>query len=106
VSYIDYAVGLQYAYAAALHPMPKWKGAWAASLIYLGTDEMDETTPERPNGTGRTFTAGDIAFGVSYSQQLTNKFAVGGTQTINETLADKSPTGWGADIGTYYTGLA
>jgi hypothetical protein len=103
VSYIDYAVGLQYAYAAASHPMPKWKGAWAASLIYLGTDEMDETTPDRPNGTGRTFTAGDLALGVSYSQQLTNKFSVGGTlKIINETLADKSATGWAADVGTYY----
>lgn len=103
VSYIDYAVGLQYAYLGAVHPMTKWKGAWAASVIYLGTDDMEETTPDRPNGTGRTFTAGDMAVGISYAQQLTNKFSVGGTvKVINETLADKSASGWAADVGTYY----
>jgi hypothetical protein len=103
VSYIDYAAGLQYGFLGVAHPMTKWNGAWAASVIYLTTDDMEETTPERPNGTGRTFTAGDVALGLSYSQKLTDKFSVGGTiKFINETLADKSASGWSADVGTYY----
>lgn len=103
VSYIDYVVGLQYGFLGFSHPIEKWHGAWAASVTYLTTDEMDETTPERPNGTGRTFTAGDVAIGLSYSQMLTDKFSVGGTlKFINETLADESASGWSADVGTYY----
>jgi hypothetical protein len=103
ISYIDYAAGLQYGYIGMTHPMEKWNGAWAASVTYLTTDEMDETTPERPNGTGRTFTAGDVAVGLTYSQKLTDKFSVGGSvKFLDETLADKSATGWAADVGTYY----
>ncbi|MFZ5432798.1 MAG: PorV/PorQ family protein [Calditrichota bacterium] len=103
ISYIDYAVGLQYGFLGLTHPVEKWNGAAAVSVIYLTTDEMDETTAERPNGTGRTFTAGDVAIGLSYSQKLTDKFSVGGTvKFINETLADKSASGWAADVGTYY----
>lgn len=104
LSYIDYAAGLQYGFLGMTHPVERWNGAVAASLIYLTTDDMDETTPERPNGTGRTFTAGDVAVGFSYSQKLTDKFSVGGTfKFINETLADKSANGWTADVGTYYS---
>jgi hypothetical protein len=101
--YIDYAAGLQYGYVGITHPMEKWNGAWAASVTYLTTDQMDETTPEMPNGTGRTFSAGDVAIGATYSQKLTDKFSVGGTlKFLDETLADKSATGWAADVGTYY----
>jgi len=103
MSYIDYAAGLQYGFLGVTHPMNRWNGAWAASVIYLTTDEMDETTPERPDGTGRKFTAGDVAVGLTYCQKLTDKFSVGGTlKYINETLADKSASGWSADVGTYY----
>jgi long-subunit fatty acid transport protein len=103
VSYIDYPVGIQYGFLGVTHPMPKWHGAWAASVIYLTTDEMEETTPMMPDGTGRKFSAGDVAAGLTYSQKLTDKFSVGGTvKFINETLADKSANGWSADVGTYY----
>lgn len=103
VSWIDYPAGLQFGHLGLTHPMEPWNGAWALSVTYLTTDEMDETTPEQPDGTGRTFTAGDVAVGLSYSQSLTNKFSVGGTiKYINETLADKSATGWSADVGTFY----
>jgi hypothetical protein len=103
MSWIDYAAGLQYGYLGVTHPVEKFSGTFAASVSYLTTDDMIETTPERPNGTGRTFTAGDIAAGLSYAQMLTDKFSVGGTlKLINESLADKSATGWAADVGTYY----
>jgi hypothetical protein len=104
LSYIDYAAGLQYGFLGLTHPMPKWNGAWALSVIYLTTDQMEETTPTQPFGTGRMFSAGDVAAGLSYSQKLTDKFSVGGTvKYINETLADKSASGWSADVGTYYS---
>ncbi|MBU1936515.1 PorV/PorQ family protein [bacterium] len=103
LSLIDYPAGVQYAYGGMSHPFPRLNGAGALSFIYLGTDEMEETTPERPNGTGRTFTAGDLAICATYTQRLTNKFSVGGTMKfISETLADKSATGWAADVGTFY----
>jgi len=103
LSLIDYPAGVRYAYGGFAHLLPKLNGAGALSFIYLGTDEMEETTPEYPDGTGRTFTAGDIAVCATYTQRLTNKFSVGGTaKFLNETLADKSATGWAADVGTFY----
>ena len=103
LSYIDYAAGLQFGYLGYVRPVERLNGAVAASVTYLTTDDMEETTPEMPNGTGRTFTAGDLAVGVSYSQKLTDKFSVGGTiKYLNETLADESAHGWAADVGTYY----
>jgi hypothetical protein len=103
LSYIDYAAGLQYGYLGLTHPMDKWNGAWAASVTYLTTGDMDETTPNMPDGTGRKFSAGDVAVGLTYSQKLTDKFSAGGTiKYVNETLADKSASGWAADVGTYY----
>jgi hypothetical protein len=103
LSLIDYPAGVQYAYGGIAHPLPRLNGSAAFSVIYLGTDEMEETTPEHPNGTGRTFTAGDLAVCATYTQSLTNKFSVGGTvKFLHETLADKSATGWAADVGTLY----
>lgn len=103
ISWIDYVVGLQYGYLGVTQPVEKLNGTFATSVSYLTTDDMIETTPERPNGTGRTFSAADIAVGLSYAQMLTDKFSVGGTMKfINETLADESATGWAADVGTYY----
>jgi len=103
VSWIDYVAGVQYGYLGMAHPIEKWDGTFAGSVSYLSTDEMKETTPERPDGTGRTFTAADLAIGASYSQMLTDKFSVGGTlKIVSEMLADESATGWAADIGTFY----
>ncbi|MCB9367347.1 MAG: PorV/PorQ family protein [Calditrichaeota bacterium] len=103
ISWIDYVAGLQYGYLGLTQPVERFNGAVAVSMSYLTTDEIKETTPDRPDGTGRTFTAGDFAGGISYSQMLTDKFSVGGTlKIVSEMLADKSATGWAADIGTFY----
>ncbi|MCL4306456.1 PorV/PorQ family protein [bacterium] len=103
VSWIDYVAGLQYGYLGYAQPVAKLKGTVAASVSYLTTDEIKETTPEQPDGTGRTFTAGDFSAGISYSQMLTDKFSVGGTlKIVSEMLADESATGWAADVGTFY----
>jgi hypothetical protein len=51
-------------------------GFQANSMMY---GNFDETTVEEPNGTGNTFSANDMAVGVSIGRRLTDRFAVGGT---------------------------
>ena len=103
LSHIDYPAGVAYEFLGLAYPLPKMNSAVGFYVSGLWTDEMKETTPERPYGTGRTFTASDLAIAGVYVKRLTDKFTVGGAaKFINETLADESAYGWTADVGTFY----
>ena len=100
---IGYPAGLKFVYVGGVLPSPQTNGVVGFQVTSLFTDDMVETTPAMPYGTGRTFTAGDFALGISYSQRLTDKFSVGATvKYLNEKLADASASGWSADMGTFY----
>jgi hypothetical protein len=103
-TWVEYPAGLNFAYIGGVIPTPQTSGVAGFQITSLSTDDMVETTPEMPYGTGRTFTAGDFAAGVSYCQRLTDKFSVGANaKYLHETLADANATGWSADVGTFYT---
>ena len=57
--------------------------------------------------TGRTFSASDIAVGISYSRSITDNLSVGGNiRWMRESIADVSMNNWALDIGTlFYTGF-
>ncbi len=77
----------------------------AVSATFMSTDDMVVTTPiySGPNGNGQTFNWTDLAIGVTWTQRLTNKFAVGTTlKLVNESTYEENATGWAADVGTYY----
>ncbi len=83
--------------------MPMAGGVMGVFFVGLNAGEMDETTPLYPEGTGRTFTAGDLSIGLSYSTRLTDRFAVGiNAKYLGEYLADIHAHGWAMDIGTMY----
>jgi len=87
----------------AAFSMPAAGGVMAISASVLNAGEMDETTPYHPEGTGRTFGAGGLSAGITYSRMLTDRFSVGiNVKYISEFLADITATTWGMDIGTYY----
>ncbi len=101
---IDYPAGLKFVFIGGAVPTPRTSGVIGVQVTSLFTDDMVETTPDMPYGTGRTFTASDLAAGVSYCQRLTDKFSAGVTfKYLNERLADASANGWAADVGTFYT---
>ncbi len=101
---IDYVAGVKFVYIGGAIPLQGTPGVIGLQVTSLFTDDMVETTPGNPYGTGRTFTASDFAAGVTYCHRLTDKFSVGGTfKMLNERLADKNASGWSADVGTFYT---
>jgi hypothetical protein len=89
-------------------------GVVGVSLATLNYGDIPETINSSTGGsgtsplvTGNTFTAHDIAVGVSYARQLTEKLSVGGNMRwMKQTIAELSMENWSLDIGTlYYTGF-
>lgn len=79
-------------------------GTIAANMLIFSTGDMEITTEEKPNGTGRYFDAEDISFGISYAKYLTDRFSVGlSTKYINQRIWNESASGIAFDIGTQYT---
>jgi hypothetical protein len=78
-------------------------GVLGVSTIYMMYGDIPETTVDQPNGTGNTFTASDMAVGVSFGRRLTDRFSVGGTaKFIRQAIADDSAMGVAFDVGTQY----
>ena len=78
-------------------------GVFAASMIVFSTGEMEITTEQEPNGTGRFFDSQDIAVGASYSRFLTDRFNVGITvKYISQRIWNEIADGFAFDVGTQY----
>ncbi len=77
------------------------------SFTSLHMDNMPVTTEFEPFGNGQSFTFGDLAIGLTYSRQMTDKFSFGATvRYVEETLDKLKMRGVVIDLGTlYWTGL-
>ncbi len=78
-------------------------GMFAASIIVFSMDEVEITTENEPNGTGRFYDAQDVAIGLTYSRFLTDRFSVGLTvKYVNQSIWNENADGISFDIGTQY----
>jgi hypothetical protein len=86
--------------------MKKIPGAFGVHARALTMDPMVETTAYQPDpvvGTGNTFDAGMMAFGITYARSFTDKFSAGGTvNLVHEGLSDLSQQAFTFDLGTLY----
>jgi hypothetical protein len=90
-------------YAAGAFTLPFIPGTWGVSGRALTMDPQTERTIFLPGGTGRTFDAGDMSFGLSYAQFFTDKFSAGTTvHFIHSGLAEKSINTFAVDFGLIY----
>ncbi len=104
LTHIAYPAGIAFEYIGTAWPVPQMNAVVGAQVSFLHTGEMIETTDvSGPAGTGRTFTASDLAAGITYAQRLTSKFSVGGTiKYVEERLAEEKAIGVAFDVGTFY----
>lgn len=88
-------------YASYIHKFRSF--AVGASLTYLDSGEMNETTEFRPFGTGRTFRTVHLAAGLTWSQELTNLFSYGFTvKYLDERIEEVEVQNIVADLGFFY----
>jgi len=81
--------------------------AVGAAFSSLHMKDMEITTETQPLGTGRYFSFGDVAVGLTYSRKMTDQFSFGVTlRYVEETLDVLKMRSVMVDLGTYYwTGL-
>ncbi len=78
-------------------------GTLAFSVTSLSVPEEKVRTIAYPDGDGRVWDAGSLAFGIGYARQLTDKFSIGfNFKYIRESIWNTSASGVALDIGTYY----
>lgn len=78
-------------------------GVVGIHVISLSMDDMEETTFEQQDGTGRMFGARNYAVGLSYAQFLMENFSIGGTlKYVHESIWNTSAGGFAVDLGTSY----
>ena len=70
---------------------------------YVDAGEMEITTLNDPDGTGQYFSASNLAIGLTYARQLTDRVYVGiQGKYIIENIWKESATGFALDIGAIY----
>lgn len=78
-------------------------GTFGASVYSFTSGDIDETTLQQPEGTGRVVSASDIAIGASYARQLTDRFFAGMTvKYIGERLSRETASSFAVDIGSLF----
>lgn len=78
-------------------------GALGLSITSLSMDDMKVRTIEKPDGTGEYFSAGDLAVGLSYAFELTDRFAIGFTgKYIQQNIWHMTARGFALDVGSTF----
>jgi len=89
-------------FAALVLPLGGF-GTLGISIISLSMDDMKVRTIEKPEGTGEFFSAKDIAAGISYARELTDRFAIGfNAKFIQQRIWHMSANAIAIDAGTTF----
>jgi hypothetical protein len=103
-SYTSWFAGIQHSYFGIVKNLPGI-GAIGLSLTMLTTDDIMETTPSQPEGTGLFFRASDYAVSIAYARQVTDQFRVGVNAKYIKSYLYNTELGASSiafDIGTLY----
>ncbi|MDX1741560.1 MAG: PorV/PorQ family protein [Rhodothermales bacterium] len=98
----EWLLDLRHEYLAGVFSVGEYNRI-GLSLSYLSMGDMEETTAAEPTGTGLEFSAYDMALGLAYARQLTDRFAIGlQTKYVIESIAQSSATGIAFDLGLLF----
>jgi len=102
IAYTDWILDIQHNFLGAVYPLGK-SNYIGLSFITLSMSDMEKTEPLYPDGTGAYFSSSDMAIGLSYARQLTDRFSVGITaKFIQETISFSTASTMAIDAGTQF----
>jgi len=74
-----------------------------AGVTSLNSGEIDVTTVEQPLGTGERYTVSDLAVGLGYGREISDRFSVGvQVSYLQETIWHSSMSAFYLNVGTLY----
>jgi len=98
---INWLVDTQVNYVGVVLPMTV--GTFGVDVDYFGTGDIEETTVQEQDGTGRFFNASDMQVGVSYARNMTDRFSFGvKLKYLREELANVQADAFAFDIGSLF----
>ena len=102
-SHMDYIATTTVDYAAVAVNVGDF-GVLGFSLRSFGFGDIQETTENAPDGTGRTFSPTYVTVGGTYAKSLTDRIHIGFTgKYISETILRTSAAGFAFDAGVVYS---
>ncbi|MDM7915971.1 MAG: PorV/PorQ family protein [Candidatus Eisenbacteria bacterium] len=94
---------ISFTQAAYVFHVGFFPGTFALNARSLYMDSQPIRDVFHPEGTGKSFDAGDVAFGLTYARSLTDKFSTGiSANYVQSTLASYSSSAYTFDFGTLY----
>ncbi len=98
----DWLAGINYDFAAFSVPLGAW-GSFGGFFSGLTVPDDKVRTVHDPEGTGELFGASDIALGISYAKNVTDRFSFGlNGKFIKESIWNMSATSVAMDVGILY----
>lgn len=99
----EWLAGLNYDFVGLVLPLGTI-GTLGVSITSLSMSEQKVRTVFYPEGTGEKYGAGDMAVGLSYARNLTDRFSIGlNCKYINQNIWHMSSSSFAVDIGTLFT---
>ncbi|MBN2093355.1 PorV/PorQ family protein [candidate division KSB1 bacterium] len=93
---------ITYDYVVALAQMGS-AGNLLVNVTALNSGEMDVRTVEQPLGTGERYSVSNIALGIGYGRQITDRFSMGfQISYVQETIWHSSLSTMAISVGTMY----
>lgn len=102
VEHTEWIAETNFDFAGLILPLGDF-GILGFSFTSLSMPDMKVRTVEMPEGTGEYFSANDIAVGITYSRNLTDRFSIGFTaKYIQESIWHMSAKAFAIDAGTIF----
>ena len=102
-SYADWILDTQHNWVGLVFKLDE-NNAFAISFNQLDYGQEEITTEQNPQGTGEFWDASDLAIGLSYSRNLTDRFSIGGTfKYISTRIWNESASAFAIDMGLLFS---